>query len=362
VTCGDFEASLTPEEAGRDSADGNVHVRFHLMTHLLANGEQAIEATVEFESGERAVFPRTTLQVTNSGPLAEAVAHDLRAHGAPAIFGWVVDSTLFPYAGGRARAQFDLAANDAPLSLEPATDLDAAHRHLRRWGFCILPQTLPAEIVESFRIELDLALETGRLPYRRGSSDRIHNAHRLPSGRAIWLYPPVLSFLEAHFQDTPCACQTLTYVNGSQQSAHQDTIHLTPYPAGYMCGVWIALEDVHPDSGELFVYPGSHREKRLRATELGLEKVDTDYSSYGVFDRGVMDLVGDGGYELIRYRPKAGQILVWHENLAHGGSPRADMSKTRLSIVSHYFARGGVAYYDSRGEAAALEALPEVGS
>jgi ectoine hydroxylase-related dioxygenase (phytanoyl-CoA dioxygenase family) len=52
----------------------------------------------------------------------------------------------------------------------------------------------------------------------------------------------------------------LTYVFGSQQEAHQDTIHLTPFPAGYMCGTWIALQDVVPDSGELIVYPGNHRE------------------------------------------------------------------------------------------------------
>jgi ectoine hydroxylase-related dioxygenase (phytanoyl-CoA dioxygenase family) len=125
-----------------------------------------------------------------------------------------------------------------------------------------------------------------------------------------------------------------------------------------MCGVWIALEDVASDSGELFVYPGSHKTPRLRAAELGLEKVKTDYSSYVHFDRAINELISDGGYQRVPYMPRAGQILVWHENLIHGGSYRRDRTKTRLSIVSHYFAKGSVAYYDSRGEAATLELLP----
>ena len=102
----------------------------------------------------------------------------------------------------------------------------------------------------------------------------------------------VLEFLENYFKDTPCACQTLTYVNGSEQNAHQDSIHLTPYPNGFMCGVWVALEDVQENSGELFVYPGSHRCGSLRAGPLGLHKVvNDDYSHYAVFDQAIRDLV-----------------------------------------------------------------------
>ena len=42
-------------------------------------------------------------------------------------------------------------------------------------------------------------------------------------------------------------------------------------------------------------------------------------------------------------------MLIWHENLAHGGSPRKNDELTRRSIVSHYFARGAIAFYDSQG-------------
>lgn len=342
--------------------NGSRIVELNLMTHLIPNGPQTLEVTIIADDGSQVHFAPFDLHIRNRGELAAQVTEDLKAHGTPAIVGKIVDSTLFPYDDGKARAWFEENVDvDTPLSFEPSPDNETAQRHLQRWGFCILPEVLPQTLIEAFKSDLNAAIDGGVLKYRRGSSDRIHGAHdRLESARRVWLYPPVLEFLEKHFKDTPCACQTLTYVNGSEQGAHQDTIHLTPYPAGFMSGVWIALQDIEEGSGELFVYPGSHLNDRLRTVKLGLSKVvNDDYSHFGIFDQAVKDLLEAGGYERVVYRPKAGQILVWHENLAHGGSPRLHQDRERLSVVSHYFARGAVGYYDSRGEAAALETLPE---
>jgi hypothetical protein len=60
-------------------------------------------------------------------------------------------------------------------------------------------------------------------------------------------------------------------------------------------------------------------------------------------------LLDEGGYPREIYRPKAGDVLIWHENLMHAGSVRKDVTKSRRSIVGHYFARGAVVYYDSSG-------------
>jgi hypothetical protein len=359
VAVGGAEATIAGKDCFVSEPDGAWRMMVNVATHLLTNGPHVVHVEVVHRDGSVQAFADRHIDVQNDTPLGEVVAEDLRRHGTPVIIGRIVDSVMFPYGRGQARAWFDDASpEDIPLGLEPSPDVETAHRHLERWGFCILPERLPADIISRFSDQLYSAIASGQLQYREGSSDRIHNAHTLPAGRDIWLHPPVLQFLKEHFRDTPCACQTLTYVNGSEQNAHQDTIHLTPYPAGMMSGVWIALQDVEPDSGELFVYPGSHKTPRLRASELGLEKVDQDYSTYHVFDRAIMKLVEDGGFQRVKYQPKAGQILVWHENLIHGGSPRATQDRKRFSIVSHYFAKGSVGYYDSRGDAAALETLP----
>lgn len=348
------------EVMGAPTAEGSRSVEFHLLTHLIPDGVHQVEADIIAGDGTRVAFAPLAIEIRNDSPLARQVAEDLRANGTPPIIGRIVDSGLFPYDRGTAKAWFDEDVDDdIALSLDPAPDAETAQRHLLRWGFCVLHEQLPDELIETFRNELSGAIERGDLQYRAGSSDRIHQAHqKLPSARAVWLYPPVLQFLEDYFKDTPCACQTLTYVNGSEQNAHQDSIHLTPYPNGFMCGVWVALEDVQENSGELYVYPGSHRSGSLRATPLGLHKVvNDDYSHYRVFDEAIQELIREERYEKLVYRPKAGQILVWHENLIHGGNPRIDRDRTRLSVVSHYFARGAIGYYDSRGEAAALETL-----
>ena len=158
--------------------------------------------------------------------------------------------------------------------------------------------------------------------------------------------------LSGIFDDQALPCQTLNFIHGSQQAAHQDVIHLTPFPQGFMCGVWVALEDIHPDSGPLFVYPGSHRLNRLYTHTVGVAKV-RDGRKWGEFSAAytpsVKELIDRSGIEPMYYTPKAGSILIWHENLAHGGSPRVNDQLTRKSMVSHYFARGAVAYYDSQG-------------
>jgi hypothetical protein len=358
ISFGKETARLDGKAVFSRHSDSRWRVMFHANTHLVNDGDHELSAEIILSSGEAARFAPLKLQVSNAGLLAAAVAKDLRDHGSPVLLGQVIDSAMFPYTGGQARAWFDQESHTpVPLSTDPAPDAATAHAHLNQWGFCVLHEQLPRGLAEQFLRETDEAIDSGQLPYTRGTSQRILNAHRLPAGREIWLYPPVLQFLSEHFRDDPCACQTLTYINGSEQDPHQDTIHLTPYPAGYMCGVWVALQDVVPDSGELVVYPGSHRTPRLYAGELGLEKVSDDYSSYVVFDARIKQLLAEGGYERLVYRPKAGQILVWHENLIHGGSVRINRDLTRKSVVSHYFPRGAVGYYDSRGEAASLESI-----
>lgn len=357
------EYRLPAGEVMAPQGENSRQVEFHLATHLVADGSHTVEATLARPDGTNIAFPPLTLNIRNDTALAHQVAADMRAHGTPPVIGRIVDSTLFPFGNGTARAWFnDAACEDVPLSFEPAADADSAQKHLLRWGFCVLHEQLPENLIESFKTELDQAITSGELAYRIGSSDRIHGAHqKLPSARTVWLYPPVIDFLETYFKDTACACQTLTYVHGSEQGAHQDSIHLTPYPTGFMCGVWVALQDIEENSGELFVYPGSHRAGSVRAVDLGLEKVvNDDYSHYHKFDAAINELIVQEGYERAVYRPKAGQILVWHENLIHGGSPRLDLDRKRVSVVSHYFAKGAIGFYDSRGEAASLETLAKL--
>ncbi len=51
---------------------------------------------------------------------------------------------------------------------------------------------------------------------------------------------------------------------------------------------------------------------------------------------------------------KAGDVLFWHANLIHGGSPRKDLRLSRKALVCHYFAEGVVTYHDLSGNPSRL--------
>jgi hypothetical protein len=60
-------------------------------------------------------------------------------------------------------------------------------------------------------------------------------------------------------------------------------------------------------------------------------------------------MIQDAAFTPMYYRPKAGTVLIWHENLMHAGSKRADATLSRRSVVSHVFADGAISFYDSTG-------------
>jgi ectoine hydroxylase-related dioxygenase (phytanoyl-CoA dioxygenase family) len=127
-------------------------------------------------------------------------------------------------------------------------------------GFCILPEKVDDALITRINADLDKKLDAGEINLHEEGYHRVEQIHRKSAAaHKIWTPPPVMKFLHALFQEDVLPCQTLVFLRGSGQDLHQDTIHLTAFPAGYMYGIWIALEDINKESGPLFVYPGSHR-------------------------------------------------------------------------------------------------------
>ncbi len=221
-----------------------------------------------------------------------------------------------------------------------------------REGYLVLDEFVDRANCERINGDLDALIASGVLQYGF-KGQRINDLfEHSEATRNLWSHPEIIKVLSAIFDDQAVPCQTLNFIHGSQQGVHQDVIHLTPFPQGFMCGVWVALEDVHEDSGPLVVYPGSHRLPRLYTRTVGVEKVreHKQWQDFGErYSPKVKELVDRSGLAPVYYTPKAGSVLIWHENLAHGGSARKNDELMRRSIVSHYFARGAAAYYDSQG-------------
>lgn len=156
--------------------------------------------------------------------------------------------------------------------------------------------------------------------------------------RAIAANPAVLNLLSKLYGRRAFPFQTLNFPVGTQQDAHSDSVHFSSLPERFMCGVWLAMEDVGPDAGPLFYYPGSHKWPIMTNALIGRRGYGSDLASaqdpYSPAWRALCDIYGA---EEERFLPRKGQALIWCANLLHGGSRQNDPTLTRWSQVTHYY-------------------------
>lgn len=132
--------------------------------------------------------------------------------------------------------------------------------------------------------------------------------------------------------------QTLNFPVGTQQALHTDAVHFSSIPERFMCGVWLAMEDVGPNSGPLTYVPGSHRWPIMSNGMIGRRgwqsQLDSAQDPYG---RAWDALIEAHGVPQETFQARKGQALIWSANLLHGGSSRLDPQLTRWSQVTHYY-------------------------
>lgn len=155
-----------------------------------------------------------------------------------------------------------------------------------------------------------------------------------PAVRKLAIDPKIVETLQFLYDRTPVPFQTLNFKYGSQQRAHSDSIHFSCFPERFMCGVWLALEDITEENGPLFYYPGSHKLPQYHMYDMGLTVEDPNYKKYEDF---IANLMESHGLEKKALLVKKGDLLVWSSNLVHGGSAINNESLTRWSQVTHYY-------------------------
>jgi phytanoyl-CoA hydroxylase len=133
---------------------------------------------------------------------------------------------------------------------------------------------------------------------------------------------------------------TINFNFGSLQSLHQDTAVFFVSPRNYLVGAWLACEDVHPDSGPLVYYPGSHKETlfprfdnypQTNLKTCPREMID-QYNAH-------LDDVSCR-YERKTFIAKRGEVFLWHGMMIHGGDAIQNPELTRRSYVCHYIPPG----------------------
>jgi hypothetical protein len=170
------------------------------------------------------------------------------------------------------------------------------------------------------------------------------NVHRIASN------PRIIELLTTLYGRKAFPFQTLTFPVGTQQHVHTDSVHFSSSPERFMCGVWVALEDIDENNGPLIYYPGTHSWPIYTNEHIGINAADLTHI-YGEHERYEVlwrALIERSQIKPERFLAQKGRALIWAANLLHGGDKQNDMTRTRWSQVTHYYF-DSCAYYTPFG-------------
>ncbi len=227
------------------------------------------------------------------------------------------------------RELLDFSKRNAPVVSQ--SQVDQFHAD----GFMLFDPLIPESVID--RAVADIV-------NRPEIKDDLHHGSRVFNGwttsraiREIALCGRVHRLLRQLYGREPLPFQTLNFPIGTEQKVHSDTIHFQSDPPSYMCGVWMALEDIDRENGPLIYYPGSHKLPLVTTEHFA---PSPGFEHYPVYEKVIEKLVKDR--ELMPHYAvlKKGLCFVWSANLLHGGSVHRDKGRTRHSQVTHFFFEG----------------------
>jgi Phytanoyl-CoA dioxygenase (PhyH) len=231
-------------------------------------------------------------------------------------------------------------------------------RHWAAKGYIVLDRLIDDRILDEVWEAYENAIRAGKVtpppdPACEGDAypGRFLNPHKkIAAFCRILKHPGLLRWIELLMEREPKPLQTITSHKGSQQPLHSDSIHMTTYPLGYLTAAWIAFEDIHSDSGPLVYYPGSHRLPYVFSKDVGITESDfkkNGYRSYQAkYEPYIAELIQKHELEPGYFHARKGDVLIWHANLIHGGSPRRNIRLSRHAVVVHFFVKGSFVYHD----------------
>lgn len=221
---------------------------------------------------------------------------------------------------------------------------------IRNWsakGYLILEGLLKENDVDAINAEIERLTKSGKLIFTNGN--KLMFANRIsPLIQEITDHPKIITILNFLLGKNVVPFQTINFIQGSEQKAHSDSIHMTTYPLGYLIAAWIALEDITPDNGPLFYYPGSHKLPFLLNSDYNTSSslLTLGSKKYSDYEDVLQAIVDEKHFEAKPFLAKKGDVLIWHANLIHGGAPINNKSLTRKSMVVHYYADDVIKYHE----------------
>lgn len=152
--------------------------------------------------------------------------------------------------------------------------------------------------------------------------------------RQVALSGKLIPLLKRMLGDVPVLCNSLYMDRGTTQGDHVDSLYMTPQTPGHLIAAWVALEDAHQDAGQLEYYPGSHLFEQMKFSNGGYHFIPEEMDQWV---RYINAKVAEARLVKKSFAAKKGDVFIWHANLLHAGGPIKDWSRTRKSLVFHYY-------------------------
>lgn len=245
-------------------------------------------------------------------------------------------------------------------NIEAAGMTPEEQRLFKKNGFLVIENAVSPEYCDQVLYSIETfrkSPESG--PDKDRYNDRIGQIHQVaPKTLELAANSKIYQKLSSALNDEPLLFGSLSFSQGTEQDAHIDSIFFYTEPAHAMAGAWYALEDIKPEAGPLFYYPGSHLwpftrgeeiqaahpelSEKVKAARQNLTSPETNDLVCKMGQLWTNDLkkkISEKGATPAVANIKKGDCVLWHALLVHGGMPRLNPSLTRKSIVFHYIGR-----------------------
>jgi Phytanoyl-CoA dioxygenase (PhyH) len=237
----------------------------------------------------------------------------------------------------------------AALELDEPVKAIAAQLHTQGWAVFDFPEPELDVVAERIKQSLHPHYDWDHwraAGWRDNDGLRIQDAYKFNADvQRIAANPQIIALLSTLYGRRAWPFQTLNFPVGTQQHYHTDSVHFSSVPERFMCGVWVALEDVGPTQGPLMYFSRSHKWPIYTNEHIGLCRADeSGPPSQLPFQAAWAELVRVNRLEPNYFHAKKGQAVIWAANLLHGGSRQTDPELTRWSQVTHYYF-DGCSYY-----------------
>jgi ectoine hydroxylase-related dioxygenase (phytanoyl-CoA dioxygenase family) len=234
-------------------------------------------------------------------------------------------------------------------------DADAARQltHWHKYGYVVLENVIDDRRIDRVLNDFEHFYAEGvAVGGHRKPPEKNHLGHFVPTINVhvqseavldVLLDPTVVRWLNLLMGREVYGCQTINFFSGSQRSLHQDHVHMTTRPFGFLAAAWVALEDIELSSGPLVFVPGSQWLPFMNSDAV---RTSTPAGGCPHHHMSVMldQNISRAGLKVKSFLAKKGDVLLWHCNLVHGGGRVTDPARSRLSMACHY-AAAGVDYY-----------------